>query len=59
MKLKMEMFLIVIFALHLTACMQNSEKNLTQLSQELERGFVNPPDSIQTSIYWYWISDNI
>lgn len=25
----------------------------------LERGFVHPPDSIQTSVYWYWISDNI
>lgn len=22
-------------------------------------GFINPPDSIQTSVYWYWISDNI
>jgi len=25
----------------------------------LESGFVTPPDSIQTSVYWYWISDNI
>ena len=25
----------------------------------LESGFVSPPDSIQTSVYWYWISDNI
>src|ERR1700712_2558859 len=25
----------------------------------LERAFVHPPDTIQTSIYWYWISDNI
>lgn len=59
MKLKMKMLLIAVFALHLTACMQNSGKNLTQLSQELENGFVIPPDSIQTSVYWYWISDNI
>jgi alpha-L-rhamnosidase len=22
-------------------------------------GFINPPDSIQTSVYWYWISNNI
>ncbi|OJV87065.1 MAG: glycoside hydrolase family 2, partial [Bacteroidia bacterium 44-10] len=55
----MKMLLIAVFALHLTACMQNSGKNLTQLSQELENGFVIPPDSIQTSVYWYWISDNI
>lgn len=25
----------------------------------MEKGFISPPDSIQTSIYWYWISDNI
>ncbi|OJV88048.1 MAG: glycoside hydrolase family 2 [Bacteroidia bacterium 44-10] len=25
----------------------------------LAKGFVNPPDSIQTSVYWYWISDHI
>ena len=25
----------------------------------IERGFQTPPDSIQTSVYWYWISDNI
>lgn len=25
----------------------------------LEQGFIVPPDSIQTSVYWYWMSDNI
>jgi len=25
----------------------------------MQTGFVTPPDSIQTSVYWYWISDNI
>ncbi|MCC7523991.1 MAG: hypothetical protein IT250_04165, partial [Chitinophagaceae bacterium] len=25
----------------------------------IQKGFVSPPDSVQTSIYWYWISDNI
>jgi hypothetical protein len=25
----------------------------------VERGFVTPPDSTQTSVYWYWINDNI
>ncbi|MCQ6957767.1 glycosyl hydrolase [Mucilaginibacter aquariorum] len=25
----------------------------------METGFATVPDSIQTSIYWYWISDNI
>ncbi|MDR1860783.1 MAG: glycoside hydrolase family 2 [Bacteroidales bacterium] len=26
---------------------------------KLSKGFVNPPDSMQTGVYWYWISDNI
>lgn len=25
----------------------------------LAEGFVTPPDSIQTSVYWYWLSGNI
>lgn len=25
----------------------------------IETGFITPPDTIQTSIYWYWINDNI
>lgn len=27
--------------------------------QTLEAGFVTPPDSIQTSVYWYWMSNNL
>jgi len=53
------MLLAVISIMNLVGCKQNQHANLTQLSQELERGFVTPPDSIQTSVYWYWISDNI
>jgi hypothetical protein len=38
--------------------------NLTKMShvvsrEKLAEGFITPPDSIQTSVYWYWISDNI
>ena len=25
----------------------------------IARAFISPPDSIQTSVYWYWLSDNI
>ncbi len=25
----------------------------------IERGFVTIPDSVQSSVYWYWINDNI
>jgi len=27
--------------------------------KEIETGFVRAPDSIQTSVYWYWLSGNI
>jgi hypothetical protein len=32
---------------------------MRKAGHSLEKGFVTPPDSIQTSVYWYWISDNI
>ncbi|MDR1675477.1 MAG: glycoside hydrolase family 2 [Tannerella sp.] len=25
----------------------------------VEQGFITPPDSIRTSVYWYWINDHI
>ncbi|MDP2335791.1 MAG: glycosyl hydrolase [Bacteroidota bacterium] len=40
----------------ITACATDNSK----ISHEaLQGGFITPPDSIQTSVYWYWISDNI
>ena len=38
------------------ACLDN---NKPTSDRALESGFITPPDSIQTGIYWYWISDNI
>jgi len=35
------------------------ESNSAPDALTLENGFVNPPSSVQTSIYWYWMSDNI
>ena len=53
---------ILLVFLFLVAC--STKKQLAQVHKnkpmhELETGFVTAPDSIQTSIYWYWISDNI
>jgi len=31
----------------------------TSRFQAVETGFITIPDTIQTSVYWYWISDNI
>ncbi len=38
-------------------CCKSESESVT--SQSLEEGFINIPDSIQTSVYWYWISDHI
>lgn len=59
MKQKTMMLLIVMGVIHLFGCSTKPDADFTQLSQKLESGFVTPPDSIQTSVYWYWISDNI
>ncbi|MEG2370847.1 MAG: glycosyl hydrolase [Alistipes sp.] len=45
-----------LFALACNAC---NRFPASLSSKELEAGFVSTPDSIQTSIYWYWISDHI
>jgi len=46
----------ILAAVFLAAC-GIKEGHLTY--EALEGGFITPPDSIQTSVYWYWISDNI
>jgi hypothetical protein len=35
------------------------QKTTVNSPSALETGFVNPPAGIQTSVYWYWMSDNI
>ena len=56
MKFLINLTTCVFFVALLMACVPNNGK---VSDQDLERGFVTPPDSIQTSVYWYWISDNI
>ena len=41
---------------------KNTEKGIPgeqKPMKTLETVFITAPDSIQTSVYWYWISDNI
>lgn len=45
--------LLTVFA----GCKQKSSIDPT--FSRIESGFKNIPDSVQTSVYWYWISDNI
>ena len=56
--MKNTFILVVCFAAAfiIAAC----SKDITNVSQKkLASGFITPPDSMQTSVYWYWISDNI
>ena len=47
-------------AIILIACNSQTKENQTQISREtLAQGFITPADSVQTAVYWYWISDNI
>ena len=44
----------------LASCCTDKAASPGYVSREaLASGFVTPPDSIQTSVYWYWISNNI
>jgi hypothetical protein len=47
--------LILIFTF--TGCKKKSSSEPS--FSAIENGFKNIPDTVQTSIYWYWLSDNI
>ena len=59
MRNRIHFFLLVTILIIGLSCSRSSNYTSKQLSDALESGFVTPPDSIQTSVYWYWISDNI
>jgi hypothetical protein len=59
MILKIKMKIVCLSILLLTGCVSNGQKDYSLVSKELENGFISPPNSIQTSIYWYWISDHM
>lgn len=45
---------IIVFALQILSCFGISTDN-----SRLEVGFAFPPESVQTSVYWYWMCGNI
>jgi len=52
--------LSVLCAALLTACGDFDSRPHADLpADELEASFVTPPESVQTAVYWYWISGNI
>jgi hypothetical protein len=59
-KLKTNWLIVWGLLVLLTVCIGCKRKSsfLPTFSQ-IELGFKNIPDSVQTSVYWYWVSDNI
>ena len=61
----MQKNIFLLTVIILTLATAGSSQNKVQKSTDafsllsLKSGFIKPPDSIQTSVYWYWISDNI
>lgn len=51
-------FLYAVFLLTLSVSVMG-QTDKSNYWGEFQKGFISPPDSVQTSIYWYWISDNI
>lgn len=49
--------LLTLAALAALAACSNHGRGIT--AQQLEQGFAATPDSIKTSVYWYWISNHI
>ena len=56
MKNTFRLIICLATAFFIAACVTDIKQNS---NKSLESGFITPPDSIQTSVYWYWISDNI
>jgi len=54
------LFFCISFIGFLPGCdsVSNTEEELVSFD-EIEKNFKDIPESVQTSIYWYWVSDNI
>lgn len=58
MKTSLRLLFSMVWLISLAGC--SNQVPVPAISDaDLEKGFVTPPDSIQTSVYWYWISGNI
>lgn len=52
-------FLFLLVVLVSTCDISNNGNQNKGNREKLARGFITPADSMQTAVYWYWISDNI
>ena len=56
--MKIQYYITVVVALFLSINAKGQSLPLTG-TDGIQNKFINIPDSVQTSVYWYWISDNI
>ncbi|MCY1718961.1 glycosyl hydrolase [Prolixibacteraceae bacterium Z1-6] len=54
-----KIFQLALILLALQTVMSCSTNEYKRSNNNLESGFVTPPDSIQIGVYWLWISDHI
>ncbi|WP_300285197.1 glycosyl hydrolase [uncultured Alistipes sp.] len=59
MKKTLKLSLCALAGAMLAGCTDSAQGPASVAPDALASGFVAPPDSIQTSVYWYWISNNI
>lgn len=52
-------FILVIFLFFGSMSCKDAKRNKQVSFTQIESGFKTIPDSVLTSVYWYWISDNI
>lgn len=58
MKTSVRLLFSIIWFISVAGCSKQVSVATTS-DTDLEKGFISPPDSIKTSVYWYWISGNI
>lgn len=61
-RVKPNILVIILISISILFSSSNcsiQNQNSRAFGDQLQTSFVTPPDTIQTSVYWYWISDNI
>ncbi|HKK63846.1 MAG TPA: glycosyl hydrolase [Bacteroidales bacterium] len=52
-------FIVIVVIIVVVLNMQSKKQHFENAREKITQGFITPADSIQTAVYWYWISDNI
>ena len=50
---------LLLFSFTSNVFAENTNRSDLDINGQLQSNFANPPKSVQTTVYWYWISNNI